>query len=125
MLKTIKRNLAQKLSNTKFGIQAVQEKADLSAFKQRPSFKVSLGIVLIGLSYIIGWPAISVLGVVVYKYDLPLRFIAAGGPVLYVISHLIFLLGVYLAGANYEKVLMKWVVRKVIERYNGDEAGNL
>ena len=109
--------LAQKLANTQFGIKAVKEKADLDVFKQRPSFRVLVGIILMGISYILGWPAISVLGFVSYKYELPLLFII-GGPVLYGISHLIFLLGLYLAGANYAKVFLRWMVRWMIEKYS-------
>jgi len=116
----LRKKIAQKLANTKFGITAVQEKADLSAFKQRPTFRVIVGIILIGISYIIGLPAISALGVISYKYDLPLLFFA-GGPVLFVVSHLLFLLGLYLAGANYTKVFLKWAVRMIIEKYSVDK----
>ncbi|MBW1845858.1 MAG: hypothetical protein JRJ27_01685 [Deltaproteobacteria bacterium] len=112
----IGRKIAQKLANTKFGINAVQEKADLSVFKQRPSFRVLMGIILMVISYIIGLPVISMLGVIAYKYDLPLLFFA-GAPALYVISHLVFLLGMYLAGANYAKVFFRWAVRRMIEKY--------
>jgi hypothetical protein len=110
----IKRTIAQKLANTKVGITAVQEKADLSAFKQRPSFRVIMGIILMGISYIIGLPAISVLGVIAYKYDMPVLFLV-GSPILFVVSHLVFLLGLYFAGANYTKILLKWAVRRMIE----------
>lgn len=116
MFKTIRIKFAKKLVGTKFGTKAVLEKADLSALKKRPSFKVIIGIILMGISYVIGWPAISALGVVAYTYELPLLFIA-GGPTLYVISHVVFLVGLYLAGANYVKVFLKWAVRREIERY--------
>ena len=115
----IRKKIAQTLANTDFGISAVKEKADLNAFKQRPSIRVVIGIILMGFSYIIGWPAISALGVIAYKYDSPLLFIA-GAPALYGISHIVFFLGLYLAGANYTKVFFRWAVRRMIEKYGGD-----
>lgn len=108
------------LAATKFGKSAVQEKADLSAFKKRPSPRVMMGIIVMGFSYIIGWPAVSVLGVIAYQWDMPLLFIA-GGPALYGTSHLAFLLGLYLAGADYMKILLKWGVRRLLEKYGGSE----
>jgi hypothetical protein len=117
---SIRKTIAQKLAETKFGKNAVQEKADLSVFKQRPSFRVTLGIILMGISYVLGWPAISLMGVIAYTYDLPLLFFA-GSPVVYVISHLIFLLGLYLAGANYAKIFLRWAVRRMIEKYAFEE----
>jgi hypothetical protein len=118
----VRKPIAQKLAQTKFGKNAVLEKADLRAFKQRPSFRVTLGIILMGISYILGWPTISLMGVIAYKYDLPLLFFA-GGPVVYFISHLIFLLGLYLAGANYAKIFLRWAVRRMIEKYTMEESG--
>lgn len=120
MLKTTRKKIVQKLAKTKFGIAALNEKTDLSAFKKRPSFRVSMGIGLMGFSYIMAWPCISVLGVIAYKYDKPLLVII-GGPILYITSHLVFLLGLYFAGANYTKVFMKWAVRRIIEKYGANE----
>jgi len=117
LCENLRKKIAQKLANTKFGITAVQEKADLSAFKQRPFFRVIMGIILMGISYIIGLPAISALGVIAYKLDIPLLFFA-GGPVLFVVSHLVFLLGLYFAGANYTKIFLMRMVRRMIEKYS-------
>jgi hypothetical protein len=120
---TLLQKLAQKLAQTQFGIKSVHEKTNLEIFKQRPSFRVMAGISLMGISYIIGWPAIGVLGVASYTYDLPLLFVI-GGPVLYGISHLFFFLGLYLAGTNYAKVFFKWIVRRFIEKYDVGELEN-
>ena len=38
------------------------DKADLSAFKKKPTLRVLLGVSAIGFSYVIGWPAIVALG---------------------------------------------------------------
>jgi hypothetical protein len=119
-LKTIRKKIAQKLAKTRFGMEALKEKADLSAFKQHPSFRVAVGIFLMGFSYILAWPCISVLGFIAYKFDRPLLIII-GGPILYITSHLVFLVGLYFAGANYAKIFMKWAVRRIIEKYSEDE----
>jgi hypothetical protein len=34
-----------------------------------------------------------------------------GGPVAYVLSHLVFLLGMYLAGAYYSYIFLRWLTR--------------
>ena len=116
----LRQKIAHKLAHTKLGNEAVTEKADLSGFKKRPSFRVLMGIILIGFSYVIGWPAISVLAFISYTYETPL-LIVVGGPVLYGISHLVFFLGLYMAGQNYAKIFFRWAVRRTIEKHGSDE----
>ena len=40
-----------------------------------------------------------------------------GGPVLYGLSHLVFILGMYLAGAKYTKIFLRWATRVAVERW--------
>jgi len=108
-------NLIKRIAETEYVRGAIEEKADLSAFKKKPSIRILLGIAIIGFSYIIGWPAISVLGILSIYMDKP-WLLAIGGPLLYGLSHLVFLLGMYLAGAQYAKIFLRWVTRIVIEK---------
>jgi hypothetical protein len=104
-----------KIANTPFVPSAIAEKADLTAFMQRPSARILFGVFLIGFSYIIGWPAVGALaGLAIYLQE-PLVAII-GGPLMYGISHLVFLAGMYLAGAKYSGIFLRWATRIVMEK---------
>lgn len=108
--------LMERISRTDYVRSAIAEKADLSAFKARPSFRVKLGIAIVLFSYVIGWPAVAVLGYLSVALD-NAWLIAIGGPLVYGFSHLVFLLGIYLSGSDYAKILLRWVVRVVMEKW--------
>ena len=115
MLKT-----ALLLSKIKFIRNSILEGSDLSPFKEKPDLRVYTGIFLIGFSYIIGWPLISGLGIFSIYMKEPL-IIVIGGPLAYGISHLVFWIGMYLAGAKYAKIFSKWFVRVLIEKMVGNQ----
>jgi hypothetical protein len=94
---------------------AIVERADLSAFHRRPGPKVICGLAVIAFSYVIGWPLIAVLGILSVHYD-NAAIVAVGGPVAYGISHLVFLLGMILAGATYSRIFMRWAVCQSMTR---------
>ena len=77
--------------------------------------RILLGISTIGFSYIIGWPAISAIGTLSIYLNEPL-LLAIGGPLLYGFSHLVFLIGMYLAGAQYTKIFLRWATRIAMEK---------
>ena len=84
-------NIIKRISETEYVRSAIADKADLSAFKEKPSFRIIFGVSAICFSYVIGWPAISALGALAIYIDRP-WLIAIGGPLLYGLSHLVFLL---------------------------------
>jgi hypothetical protein len=92
---------------------AIADKADLSAFRQRPSLRVITGVVLILVSYAVGWPLVSLLTVAAFYVDKPLIAVV-GGPLVYGLSHLIFILGMYLSGAKYTAIFLRWATRKTM-----------
>lgn len=104
-----------KIGNTPFVRNAIAEKADLTAFKQKPSARILLGVFLIGFSYVIGWPAVGALAALAIYLEEPLVAII-GGPVTYGVSHLVFLAGMYLAGAKYSGIFLRWATRVVMEK---------
>ena len=75
----------------------------------------------IGFSYIIGWPAIGALGILAVYFNRP-WLVAVGGPVMYGLSHLVFLLGMYLAGYNYTKIFLRWAARVSVEKWMSKNA---
>ena len=113
--KTLPAQLADRLLKIQFVSTAVSEQADLSAFHKKPSLLIILGLLTIGLSYLIGWPAVAGLGIVAIKLNQPLIAII-GGPLTYGLSHLVFILGMYLAGAEYTIIFLRWLSRIGVEK---------
>ena len=109
-------NIIKRISETEYVHSAIKDKADLSAFKKKPSVRVVLGISAIAFSYIIGWPAVAALGMLSIYLEKPL-IVAIGGPLTYGLSHLVFLLGMYLAGYNYTKIFLRWATRVAVEKW--------
>jgi len=107
--------IVTRIGNTPFVRNAIAEKADLTAFKQKPSARILLGVFLIGFSYIIGWPAVGALAGLAIYLEEPLVAIV-GGPLTYGLSHLVFLAGMYLAGAKYSAIFLKWATRVAMEK---------
>jgi len=114
--------LVAKLASTRFVRNVMEEEADLSAFKQKPSVRVVLGVGAIALSYVIGWPLIALLGALSVYYQEPI-IVLLGGPAAYGLSHLTFILGMYLAGARYSWIFLRWLTRitmlKLLKRFPG------
>ncbi len=118
------RKIARFFANTAFVRDAIEERADLSAFKKHRTAKDLtrniLGISLIVISYIIGWPAVILLGVISIYTEEPL-VVVIGGPVIYGLSHLMFLIGMYITGAPYTIIFLKWASRVIIEKILADQ----
>ena len=108
-------NIIKRIAATNYVRSAIEDKADLSAFKEKPSTRVVCGISIIGFSYIIGWPAIGLLAMISIFLKKPL-ILAVGGPLTYGLSHLVFVLGMYLAGADYSRVFLRWATRVTVEK---------
>ena len=108
-------------SGKRFVRRAIAEKADLSAFNGPPSLKVIAGVGAICFSYVIGWPMVTFLGGMAVYFDRPLIAVI-GGPLVYGLSHLVFLLGMYLAGAEYTWIFFRWATRvamlKLLRKYS-------
>jgi hypothetical protein len=121
----IRQKILRKAADTRFVRKAIADKADLSAFKERPSPRAIAGISAIGISYIIGWPAVVLLGAVSVHLGKPMIAVI-GGPLTYGLSHLVFILGMYLAGADYTRIFLRWATRKAMEKMMGnlDEDSN-
>ena len=111
--------ILKKAAAARFVKKAIADKADLSPFKERPSPRAMVGIAAIGISYIIGWPAVALLGVISIHLEKPMIAII-GGPLTYGLSHLVFILGMYLAGADYTRIFLRWATRKTMEKLMGN-----
>lgn len=101
--------------------EAVMQRADLSAFREPPSFRIVLGMGLLVLSYVACWPLISVLGGLAAYLRQP--WIAAAGPVVYGLSHLCFLAGIALTGVEHLQIVLRWATRKGVEKLLASQPG--
>lgn len=119
--KNMLNTFVRKLAETEYVRDAITDRADLSVFNERPTPRIIFGLSVIGVSYIIGWPVITALGMLsVYLHE-PI-ILAVGGPVIYLISHLTFIVGAYFAGAKYTRALIRWLTRITMERLMGGVA---
>ncbi len=110
----IKQSIA-KIGATDYVRSAIRDHADLSAFKKKPTPTILAGVFAIGLSFVMGWPAVAALGVLSVKLHNPL-FFAIGGPLIYGLSHLVFLFGMYLSGTVYSLIFLRWLTRVSMEK---------
>ncbi len=90
-------------------------------FHRRPSARIVAGLILVGASYILGWPAIAGLAAAAAWLRQPKLLV--GGPVLYGFSWLVFAIGLALIGSksvSAGRALGLALVRKLAQRYLGD-----
>ena len=109
-MKSFYKSILMKIGAMDYVRTAIEDQADLSAFKQKPTPVVLAGVFAIGFSYVIGWPAIAALGILSVKLHNP-WIVAVGGPITYGLSHLVFILGMYLSGAKYSLIFFRWLTR--------------
>ena len=109
------RSLILRLAALPYVQKAIAERADLSAFRARPTPRILAGVLRIVFSFPLGWPAVGGLGLLALHLGNP--WIAAiGGPLVYGLSHLVFLAGMYLSGGEYTLIFCRWLVRVVMLR---------
>jgi len=111
----IKARLACRLRRTRLGREAMAVEADLSVLRRKPTPRVLFGLVLVALSYIIGWPAVVGLAALAYAWKEP-WLVVIGGPLVYGLSHLVLIAGIWFAGGPYLKVCLYWLTRRLIEK---------
>ncbi len=113
------RTIATWAGRTTLGQEAVASRADLSLFKQRPSFQFILGLILLGLSYVIGWPGVIASGIAAAYLKSPWVFVI-GGPAIYGFSFLVWGVSMLLMGKGniqYARAFAKYGIRIFIEKF--------
>ncbi len=116
LVKKAARYFAQK----KYCRTVIATQADLSAFQKKPTFSMIMGTLLIILSYVIGLPAVVFLAALAVWMRKPLIGII-GGPLIYAISMVVFVIGIRMAGLKHIKAFCAWITRAVLEKILGDE----
>jgi len=108
----------QWLAQTRPIKRALAEPADLKIFKEKPPPRFILGMGLVGFSYLMAWPFITVLGVVALVLSWPTLFLI-GSPLAYGLSHLVFLAGMAIAGKDsikYIHAFNRWFLYQIAVR---------
>jgi hypothetical protein len=115
MMKKLVRNGLETLARKPYIQRILREELDLRCLKRKPTGREQFGIVLVLFSYVIGWPAVAFFGFLSLYLKQPLVLII-GGPLTYGTSHVVFLVGMYIAGKAYATVFMKWSIKKACEK---------
>jgi ABC-type spermidine/putrescine transport system permease subunit II len=115
------KKIAHYFARKSFCRKAIDEHADLSAFKEKITMSIVIGIILIALSYAIGLPTVVAFGAIAASMNKPLIGII-GGALIYGISTLMFFIGIKMAGTKYFVALSRWLTRIILEKILGDEA---
>lgn len=110
------RSFASWLAQTKFGQRSLTKPDGLSILKQQPRMRVCVGLVLLAVSCLISLPALAFLGYLSIISNKPM-IIVVGGPVIFLLVHIMFGMGVYLAGQNYAVEVLHWVTRRFLQKY--------
>ena len=66
-------------------------------------------------SYLLGLPAVGLIGALSLYWHEPL-LIVIGGPFFLILAHVVFLAGVYLGGGKYIMALFRWATRVTLEK---------
>ena len=110
------KSFARRLAQTRFGQKSVTQPNGLSILKQQPGTRVYVGLVLMAMSFLTGLPALAFLSYLSVKLSQPMT-IAVGGPAVILLVHIMFGVGVYLAGQNYAVKLLQWAAKRFLQKY--------
>ena len=116
LLVSFLRSFARRLAQTKFGQKSLTKPNGLSTLKQKPGARVYIGLVLMAMSFLIGMPILAFLSYLAVKLNKPMT-IVVGGPVVILLVHIMFGVGVYLAGQNFASELLQWVTKRFLQKY--------
>jgi len=103
---------------------AILERADLSAIREKPTPRILVGLGMIAFSYVIGLPAVVAMGIIAVWIREPLVLVI-GGPLIYAVSTIVFIIGIEMAGKKYFRVFSRWLTRVVLEKILGKDLPSL
>jgi hypothetical protein len=112
----MKSKIARYLAGRKFVQKILANPTDLSEFRERPTPRLVLGLFLMALSFLMGWPAVAALSVLAVWMREPLVAVI-GCPLTYGLSYVVFLIGAWLARApHYLGVLTRYSIQAVFKK---------
>jgi CHASE2 domain-containing sensor protein len=112
----IRRRIAKYLAGKKYIIEILENPTDLSEFNERPTKRLITGLILMGLSYVIGWPAVAALSVLAVWFREPMIAVI-GCPTTYGLSYLVFIVGAWLSRApHYIAILARYAIQYFLRK---------
>jgi hypothetical protein len=112
----IRRKIGQYLVGKKFIQKILENPADLSEFKERMTPRLIIGLILMVLSFIIGWPAMAALSVLAIWLKEPLIAVI-GCPTTYALSYVVFIIGAWLSRApHYMGILTRYTLQSFFRK---------
>jgi len=107
------RKIMGHLAETKYVREILENPVDISEFRERPTPRLISGLLLMGASYLIGWPAVTALTMLAFYRQEPLIAII-GCPTIYGFSCVVFFIGALLARApHYTGLMTKYAIGKL------------
>jgi molybdate transport system substrate-binding protein len=115
--------IAGRVAETQYIRALLEHPADLSEFRERPTPRLIAGLILMGLSYLIGWPAVAALSILAVWLHEPLIAVI-GGPMTYGFSHVVFFVGAWLARApHYLGLLTRYAIGRLLRGSSANAPG--
>jgi hypothetical protein len=111
------RSFARWLARTKFAQLSLKKSDGQFIIKRKPGTRVYIGLVLLVIGLLMGLPALALLGYLSIKLSKPM-LIAVGGPAVVVLVHVMFGVGVYLAGRKYAVEMLHWLTKRFLQKYS-------
>lgn len=112
----IRKKLSKYLAEKHCIQKIMDDPADLSEFKERPTPRLIAGLILMVLSFILGWPAIFALSFLAVWFQEPLIAVI-GCPTTYVLSCFVFLIGAWMARApHYLNTLTRYATQSFLKK---------
>lgn len=97
--------------------KAVRDGADLERFRRPMDRKLRVGLLLLALGMLTGWPAVALLAAMALVLKEP-WILALGGPMAYALSWIVWGVGVLVAGIAslaYLQDVNRWLLRRLVE----------
>jgi hypothetical protein len=112
----IRKKISQYFAGKKFIQKILENPADLSEFKERMTPRLITGLILMVLSFIIGWPAVAALSVLAVWFKEPLIAVI-GCPTTYAFSYVVFIVGAWLSRApHYMGILARYTIQSFFRK---------
>ena len=112
----IRRKIGQYLAGKKFIQKILENPADLSEFKERMTPRLISGLILMVLSFIMGWPAVAALSALAVWFREPLIAVI-GCPTTYGLSYVVFIVGAWLSRApHYMGIMVRYTIQVFIRK---------
>jgi CHASE2 domain-containing sensor protein len=113
----IRRKIARYLAGKKYGIELLANPTDLREFREKPTKRLIAGLILMGLSYVMGWPAVAALSFLAAWFREPMIAVI-GCPTTYGLSYVVFIVGAWLARApHYIGTLARYTLQLFLRKY--------